>query len=282
MSNQVGKARSLIDQYLHMSRSDVALAVHKAVIRKYKSQIYGAYLKHQNVLVDFLAGAGKELDFGEVYETSRKRLMKSCLVWPYREKRDLTKSMLKAYGLGGKRALIKQDEEFDDFITDASEAWAREEAAAHIVGISASAQEKIKKVIAQAVSEGWGIPEVKKALMPLIGLDEARLATLGNYELEQIERGFSGSALQARLDTFELRLIRQRAETIARTETAAASSEGTLTAFDDMGIAEVEGVSDPECCPDCDAEINGKTFTIEEAREMIPYHPNCECTWVAL
>lgn len=80
-------------------------------------------------------------------------------------------------------------------------------------------------------------------------------------------------------------LTRRRAETIARTEVIHAHAEGQLDAFTKLGVeelgvkAEWSTAGDDRVCPFC-AEREGQTYTIEEARGLIPLHPNCRCTWI--
>lgn len=80
------------------------------------------------------------------------------------------------------------------------------------------------------------------------------------------------------------KLSRTRAETIARTEIIFAHAEGQLDSFDKLGIkelgvmAEWSTAGDDRVCPEC-AEMAGKTYTVDEAHGLIPFHPNCRCTW---
>lgn len=80
-------------------------------------------------------------------------------------------------------------------------------------------------------------------------------------------------------------LTSKRALVIARTEVIAAHAEGQLDAFDKLGVeelgvkAEWSTAGDDRVCPEC-AEMEGQVFDIEEARGMIPLHPNCRCTWI--
>lgn len=76
----------------------------------------------------------------------------------------------------------------------------------------------------------------------------------------------------------------RRAKVIARTETIHAHAEGQLDGLMDLGVEEV-GVEaeftdsdDDAVCPEC-AALNGKVFTIKEARGVIPVHPLCRCSW---
>jgi SPP1 gp7 family putative phage head morphogenesis protein len=75
-----------------------------------------------------------------------------------------------------------------------------------------------------------------------------------------------------------------RARLIARTEVIAAHAEATLTSYEEAGITGVEveaewgTAKDDAVCPDCQA-MEGKTFPLARARNMIPLHPNCRCAW---
>jgi len=79
-------------------------------------------------------------------------------------------------------------------------------------------------------------------------------------------------------------LTRKRANTIARTEVIYAHAEGQLDGFERLGIKEVgilaEWVTagDDRVCARCAANA-GQVYTIEEARGLIPLHPNCRCAW---
>jgi SPP1 gp7 family putative phage head morphogenesis protein len=80
-------------------------------------------------------------------------------------------------------------------------------------------------------------------------------------------------------------LTRQRARTIARTEVIAAHAEGQLDAYEALEIREVTieaewlTAGDNQVCPECDSAGTG-TYTLDEARGLIPLHPNCRCCWV--
>jgi SPP1 gp7 family putative phage head morphogenesis protein len=75
-----------------------------------------------------------------------------------------------------------------------------------------------------------------------------------------------------------------RAERIARTEISRTHAEGQLVALEELGVEEL-GVmvewlvtDDDKLCEIC-APLEGQTFTLEEARGMLPRHPNCRCAW---
>lgn len=75
-------------------------------------------------------------------------------------------------------------------------------------------------------------------------------------------------------------LTRTRALAIARTEIIHAHAEGQLDGYAALGIEEVSAevewstAGDSLVCEQC-SSMNGQTFTIKEARNQIPLHPNC-------
>ena len=76
-----------------------------------------------------------------------------------------------------------------------------------------------------------------------------------------------------------------RARALARTETISAHAEATLNTYEEAGLEGVEVLSeftvtdDNVLCPICE-DLAGTEYTIEEARGVIPVHPNCRCAWL--
>lgn len=76
-----------------------------------------------------------------------------------------------------------------------------------------------------------------------------------------------------------------RALTVARTEIIRAHAEGQLEAMDQLGVEQV-GVAvewstagDDRVCAECEP-LEGVVLKLEEARGMLPRHPNCRCAWI--
>jgi SPP1 gp7 family putative phage head morphogenesis protein len=74
-----------------------------------------------------------------------------------------------------------------------------------------------------------------------------------------------------------------RGNTIVRTEIIRTHAEATLNRYDQLGqvrvTALVEFATAADPCPIC-KELNGREYTTQEARGVIPVHPNCRCTWL--
>lgn len=118
-----------------------------------------------------------------------------------------------------------------------------------IRGTTESIANDMREVLAESLVAGRGIKETTKALEQELDWDEKRL------------------------------------ERIARTELIRAHAEGQLTELEHLGVEKV-GVmvewtvtKDNALCPLC-ASMEGVVFTLGEARDMIPRHPNCRCAWI--
>lgn len=117
-------------------------------------------------------------------------------------------------------------------------------------GVTASMGGKMNRIMAQGIADGRGPKEIAKELAD------------------------------------EVNISQRRAETIARSEVINAHADGTLDQFEELGVqdvtveAEWSTAGDDRVCPEC-AALEGKIFSIDEARGMIPRHPNCRCVWLA-
>jgi len=78
-----------------------------------------------------------------------------------------------------------------------------------------------------------------------------------------------------------------RARMLARTETIRAHAEATLNTYAQAGVegvtveAEILTAGDDRVCEEC-ASLEGTTYTLDQARGLIPVHPNCRCSWVPM
>lgn len=117
-------------------------------------------------------------------------------------------------------------------------------------GITKAMDTKISRVLAEGMASGWGMDRIADSL------DEA----------------VDGVGIV-------------RARMLARTETIRAHSEATLNTYEEAGIEGVEVLSefttagDDKVCKKCES-LEGKEYTLEEARGVIPVHPNCRCAWL--
>jgi len=117
-------------------------------------------------------------------------------------------------------------------------------------GITATMGSQMNLILAQGMADGSGAQEIAKEMLD-------KIDSLSN----------------------------SRAMTIARTEVINAHAEGQLDAFTKLGVedlgvkAEWSTAGDDRVCEECEP-MEGQIFTVEEARGLIPLHPNCRCTWI--
>lgn len=179
------------------------------------------------------------------------------------------------------RRMVKKQERFDPIGIEAVK-WVTEHSAELVVEITDETMLAIREYIKVGVKEGKSIQKIARELRPLVGLTERQLMAVANYhEMLILERPEYTVARQREMaEVYARRLHRRRATLIARTESAFALTEGQRQGYDQMGITRLERVEDPDCCEAC-AEHQGEIYTIEEAKGVLPEHPNCEGTWVA-
>lgn len=213
--------------------------------------------------------------------------VKSIVDWEDIERQGIVRlkpAMLEILGEGGKavveRRIIKQ-ERFDPIGMEAVK-WATEQSAEMVREITAETMQAIRSYIVVGINEGKSIGKLARELRPLVGLTEKQIMTVANYhEMLILERPEYTVARQKEMaEIYARRLHRKRALLIAKTETKNALWEGVFQGYGQMGIGRVEGVSDPEACDWCKDNIDGKIYSIEEAR-VLDTHPGCECAWVA-
>lgn len=146
---------------------------------------------------------------------------------------------------------------------------------------------------AQFLQTAFAQPEVlsKIELMSTRAFEELRGVTatvaqqLNRHLSEGLAHGWSPTKIARTMNKSIGSLTRTRARMIARTEIINAHAEGQLDSFELLGVdklgvmAEWSTADDDRVCAEC-AGMEGETFTVKEARGLIPLHPNCRCAWM--
>jgi len=132
-------------------------------------------------------------------------------------------------------------------------------------GITDAMDQQISRVLSQGLADGLGPSTLARQLNAVIkgtGGDLSLIDTLGRFIPAE-----------------------RRAEVLARTEIIRAHAEAQLQEFKNWKVAGVtvkaEWVTagDNRVCQQC-ADLEGSVFTIDQARNMIPLHPQCRCAWI--
>lgn len=129
-----------------------------------------------------------------------------------------------------------------------------------------------------------------RAFSQLNGITEAMDQTISRVLARGLMDG-KGPREIARMLVSEVdRIGIVRARVLARTETINAYSEASLNLYQEAGVEKIvpevefttSGGREDGVCRICLglAKQNDGIYTLEQARGMIPVHPNCRCAWV--
>ena len=114
----------------------------------------------------------------------------------------------------------------------------------------------------------------------LQGIGQATAQTLRRELTGGLATGIGPLQIASRLNQRIDKIGITRSRTLARTEIIRANAQGQLATFEQFGVQEVrvqaefQTVGDNLVCPEC-ASLEGNTYTVEQAREIIPVHPRC-------
>lgn len=172
--------------------------------------------------------------------------------------------------------------------------WLREHSSELVTRVSGQTKDALREVLGAAHRDGATPREARRQIEDMIGLDAQR-AKRYRKQLEQLRKqDLPPEELRANLKSYARRLIRERAETIARTESIEGWNEGRVASWRaarDEGAIRAEarrrwssGVLEPTCeiCRSLHGQergldepfedLNGKTYDHPTA------HPRCRCS----
>ena len=100
---------------------------------------------------------------------------------------------------------------------------------------------------------------------------------------EGFEAGESVAKLADRVIEYYGQANKVRAAMVARTETIAASVEGNLQGYENLGVEKVQWYTalDDRTCDTCGPR-HDEEFPVKETHELIPAHPNCRCVFIPM
>ena len=162
-------------------------------------------------------------------------------------------------------------------------AWARGFVGDRITVINNETRDAIRDAVANRLATNMQPHALAKEIRQHIGLNRPQSQALAAFKDKLTTEGMlSPASVDFAADEYKTRLIKQRAEMIARTESAAAYAEGEVQAYQSGGITKVDFDPADDACPICMPIISRNPFTIAESRGFIPFqtHPNCRCDWL--
>ena len=195
--------------------------------------------------------------------------------------------------------------------------WAKKNTNKLVTLITNQTKEGLRTQIAGGIERGRSMPQVARNIRQIngIGLNGPQSRAIVNFETNLLKReaiiqealresnnSLAGAQrwlqskrykipdswikqvrdgqfnIPKRLSKKTKKMLRYRAEMIARTETARAMSEGAIQRYDDAGLTHLIFDASADACIVCDF-LNNNKYTVGEAGGIIPVHPNCRCSW---
>ena len=123
-----------------------------------------------------------------------------------------------------------------------------------------------------------------RAFEELKGVTSSMSQQIGRVLAEGMAHGEAPETISRQMNNVVGKINRTRARAIARTEIIRAHAEGSLNAYEKLGIKElglmVEWSTAAGACERCLSMAAGSPYTVKQARGLIPAHVNCKCSWV--
>lgn len=180
-------------------------------------------------------------------------------------------------------------------VDDLSYRYAQQQAGQLIVAISNTQRDTIRQILGTAMKGDLTKDGAARRIRQAIGLDPRKAQAVVNYEarlLKHVPKGYSAArweqAVAKKTRTYHARLLRRRADMIARTEIITAENLGKYATWTDSIARGINGADSrkewspgPGACDQC-AAMAGETVRWDAAFSngnlMPPAHPNCRCT----
>lgn len=135
---------------------------------------------------------------------------------------------------------------------------------------------------AELVGMRWQNGELIQNPSPLYSITESTRDMLRSKVTLAMEEGWSNDKLASEIKA-DYAFGAERAESIARTETAIADVEGNVAAYEESELVESkQWLTAPGCCPKCAALSDviiplNDYFVVGSFRKNAPLHPRCRC-----
>lgn len=169
---------------------------------------------------------------------------------------------------------------------------AEQTAARFVTGVTDETRKAIRAVIAQSFRDQVSTRDTAKRIRALIGLTERQTKAVLTRQAALTAKGLGADRIQFAVRQYAEKLLRQRADMIARTEIASASTAGQIAAWKEARNAGLIGsdmrkvwlvTPDDRLCPVCaplegeTAPIDGLFHTDNGPVDGPPAHVSCRC-----
>ncbi len=183
-----------------------------------------------------------------------------------------------------------------DLLNMHSMEYLKQQGATLVTRVSQETKEAIRTAIETTLLEGKSYRRAAREIRTMIGITSPQQYSLNKLKSALMQQGLNQESIQQALEKRTQTMIRDRADTIARTETFAAISQGRQVLWQQL---KEEGVienttqriwltsGDERSCAICQPMNNQKKGidayfeTVEgDMIDAPPAHPNCRCTVV--
>lgn len=174
--------------------------------------------------------------------------------------------------------------------------YAQTQAAALVTGVGAETEAAIRSIVMRSFTEGLTWREAASLIRPLIGLTARDAAAVLNYRASLLKTSVPTARVELLAERYADKKLRQRAQSIARTEIMAASNYGALSAWKDAiqkgflprGVMRSWAITpDDRLCPSCEQMADQRRAMNEwfetpdgGSIEGPPLHTQCRCVVV--
>lgn len=125
----------------------------------------------------------------------------------------------------------------------------------------------------------------RRHFQALKGVTQAMDRQISRTLTEGLAQGWHPRKMASELNDRVDKIGITRARTVARTETIRTHAESTLDTYENAGVEQVvkevefSDSDDARVCEECE-DLDGTTYTTDEARGVIPVHPRCRCSFL--
>lgn len=158
-----------------------------------------------------------------------------------------------------------------------------------VQGLTEESRQGVRALVRESLQGRADVHELARQLGSTIGLTEPQTVAVARFEQRLLDQGTRPGRATRLSQAYADRLLRHRAETVARTEVIRASNAGQQAVWEQ---AQADGRIPPDAervwivtpddrlCPLC-APMEGMTVSVNATFGRVPYpplHPNCRCT----
>jgi hypothetical protein len=166
-------------------------------------------------------------EYEVAFALAERAWMEAAASWRQR----VAAQLRSVFTAGGEVATVWAGTQFE-IVNPFAVAWVNQHAAQLVTRVTETVRTSIRAVIRDSIAGEFTVRESARLIRTLgIGLTDTQARAALRLREELRVHGYSGEEVATRVDRYRGKLLRQRAETIARTETITGATAGQLEAW---------------------------------------------------